>query len=200
MTIGDPKGEILDFQILKISREVVTPEVTRYPEDPKRVLSVSFKILEQDDGFCLQIIYVGSPSTNFTIDGQVEGFPYLIGTSQIKKSRFWLVYLNKVKPFGFMLIICVVLGVGTNVLSSNSDNFEKKVGRMSKFQETCIKWGRLIVAFVMIAFFAFVACSLFWLIIVNPVKYAKKEASQSLVESVPSSIIPHQGSTKMTDN
>lgn len=191
LTLGEPKGEILDFKILKISREVVTPEITRYPEDPKRVLSVNFKILEQDDGFSLQIIYIGSPSTDFTIDGQVEGVPYRIGSSQIEKTRFWLIYLNKVKIFGITLLILVAYLLTLAISDMISDHFKDKTSRGFELLKTYLKWGRIIFfAAMLIVFFT-------WVFIITPVKNAKKEARQSLVEGVPSSIVSHKGSTEM---
>lgn len=188
LTLGDPKGEILDFQILKISRKVVTPEVTRYAEDPARVLLVDFKILEQDDGFCLQIIYAGSSSTNFTIDGHIEGVPNHIGVSQLEESRFWVVYFRKLKMFGIFLIILAVGVGGILIFLSISEYLKKKAGKTFQFLKTCIEWSKLIVT-IAIWLFMFI-----WIFILNPLKEAKKEARQSLVESIPSSIVPHQES------
>lgn len=194
LTLGDPQGEILDFRILKRSRGVVAPEIARFPEDSKRVLSVKFKILEQNDGFCLQIIYLGSFSADITIDGQVEGVPYRIGASQIEESRFWVVYLNKVKAFAILLIAVVAATAGVVVFSYIADYVKNKAGRVFKVLETCIQWGKVIVFAAMIIWFVI------WILIMGPVKMAKKEARQSLVESVPSSIVPLQEPSEMPNN
>ena len=190
LILDDSKGEILDFQVMKTSREVVTPEITRYPEDPKLILSVNFKILEQNDGFCIQIIYVGSPSANFTIKGQIEGVPYLIGSSQIEESRFWLVYLGKVKTFFILFIVAISAILCLYLPDLIAEYLKQKASRL--FMVFKISLG-----IFLISFFIFL---IFWILIIAPVKDSKKEARQSLVESVPSSIVPLKESIKMPIN
>ena len=46
ITLDDPNGEILDYKILKYSRQVVKPMVERNSVEPKRSLALSFSILE----------------------------------------------------------------------------------------------------------------------------------------------------------
>ena len=187
LTLGDPQGEILDFQILKISRGIVAPNIIRYSKDTKRTLSVNFKILEQNDGFCVQIIYVGKPFAEFTIDGQIEGVPYHIGSSQVEGSRFWFVYFDKAKKFGLVLITIFVLFVAIVIFTKIVEYIERATGKAYVFLVAFLVWSKTIGSLAIMAFL------IFWVLILNPIRDAKKEAKLSLVESVPSSIVPIQG-------
>ena len=72
----DDSAEILDFKILNRSRQITGSEL--YPERVGRrlrALTVSFLILERDDGFTGQITYQGSGDAHLRISGTIEGAP-----------------------------------------------------------------------------------------------------------------------------
>ena len=82
ITLNDPQGEILDYSLQVISREVTNIKIIRSLEEPKLALSVDFDILEHNDGFCLQVIYLGNPTAKFNFSGEIKG----VSTS-IKKQQ-----------------------------------------------------------------------------------------------------------------
>jgi hypothetical protein len=71
--IDDPNARIIYPTTLKVSREVTGISVAPDPQDPERVLLVSFKILEKNDGTTCQIIYEGRPDARLVISGVIEG-------------------------------------------------------------------------------------------------------------------------------
>jgi hypothetical protein len=68
------KVEMLQARLLKTSRNVAGIAL-----DPSHLLdgelSVSWKILEKNDGGVVQVIYEGAPETNFSVSAVVEGQP-----------------------------------------------------------------------------------------------------------------------------
>lgn len=73
ITIEDTSAEIIDYKILKVSREIT--EIRLLPDSvkPKTTLNINFKILEQSDGFTAQILYIGNSKANISISGFLEG-------------------------------------------------------------------------------------------------------------------------------
>lgn len=88
ITLDDLKGEILDYRILKYSREVVKPIIERSSGDPNKSLSISFRILEQEDGFTGQIVYKGNPDAGITISGTIKGARQITTTAKLIRGRY----------------------------------------------------------------------------------------------------------------
>jgi hypothetical protein len=86
ISIPDSNGEILDFKILKNSRNITQCEL-RLDSVSKTKIDIHFKILEEDDGIVGQIIY----STNSSTGSPLK----LEGTIQGAKHGFSSFYKNK---------------------------------------------------------------------------------------------------------
>jgi hypothetical protein len=88
-------SEILDYKILKASREV--SKIRLFKKDSsKNSIFIDFKILEESDGFTSQIIYLGSKDSNLILTGDIEGVKSISST------------LKRVN-FGSLLLILVVV-------------------------------------------------------------------------------------------
>jgi hypothetical protein len=79
----DNATPILEATIRKESREVVQLALNT-DELQRGRASVSWNILEQNDGGVIQLIYAGDTDVNITIDGVVEGQPIILQQSSRK--------------------------------------------------------------------------------------------------------------------
>ncbi len=70
------------------------------------MLAFEFAILEKDDGFSLQLIYVGSPTALIKLSGLIEGVPHQIGTASIETGAFWSAFTE-----GAIIIPILLVGV-----------------------------------------------------------------------------------------
>jgi hypothetical protein len=64
--------EILNVQVLKQSREVISSQVSKISN---KVVQVSFEFLDYNDGFSLEILHTGKSSTDVDVSGTVLGAP-----------------------------------------------------------------------------------------------------------------------------
>jgi len=90
-----PAGEILDFRIKRMSRNVTNFKCER--EEPQSV-SCSWDILERNDGAVIELIYLGA-SGRVAIEGTIEGDK---GIRKAAPSRGFLV---SVEAIAFFLIL-----------------------------------------------------------------------------------------------
>jgi len=88
VSLKDKNGEILDYKILKTSREVVQPMIDRDSTNPKQNLTISFNILEQNDGLTCQLIFTGNPNAGFKISGTIEGVKDIITNPSLIRKIF----------------------------------------------------------------------------------------------------------------
>jgi hypothetical protein len=86
ISIKDHNSVVLDYKILKVSRNVVKPVITGNPVDPNRSLMLSFSILEPEDGFTGQIIYEGPPKVEFSISGTIEKIRRITTNTKMRDS------------------------------------------------------------------------------------------------------------------
>ncbi len=66
------KTPILEVSIRKVSREVIKLQL-KEDESQNGRISISWQILEQDDGGIIQLIYAGSPDVDIRCSGVIEG-------------------------------------------------------------------------------------------------------------------------------
>lgn len=66
----DPEAEVLAVTIARPSRKVVDCKVTR---DGKDSFILTFRILEQDDGCLINVIYSGPQSIKYAVEGEMVG-------------------------------------------------------------------------------------------------------------------------------
>lgn len=81
------KKPILEASIRKLSRDVINLQL-RTEEAQKGRISLSWQILEQNDGGIIQLIYAGGPDVDIRIDGVIEG------QKEIKRIEFF----KKIQP------------------------------------------------------------------------------------------------------
>lgn len=70
VTISDPESEIIDFRVLKMSRDPVKFRLMPGQKDNEVV--IQFQVLEQNDGAACQIIYTGEKESRLAISGFIE--------------------------------------------------------------------------------------------------------------------------------
>jgi hypothetical protein len=105
VSLDDPNCKILDHKILKVSRNLTKSLLSTHPSDPNRTLSISFTILEKNDGFTGQIIYKGNPTSAVQMFGTVQDAGPIRTDSEVRGSSFrqhygmWLTALLMVSIF-----------------------------------------------------------------------------------------------------
>jgi hypothetical protein len=106
--------EILNYKILKISRDITKIKLTRSVSVPMKTLDLDFKVLEENDGFVVQVIYLGGADVKFTMQGLIEDFRGEFGVENIKKSYILRSMFDKLSGFlvGLLLGIFVVSILG----------------------------------------------------------------------------------------
>ena len=179
ISLDAPRGEIIDYKILKVSREINKCEISHVLGTNKK-LKINFSILEEGDGLSGQIMYEGPRDAGLKISGVIEGVPGILTNPLVEKKRFWYEYPKKLLPYSiFIAIICfVTIGIPWVV---------EKV----KIQSTVLKkilsgLGALIV----IAFIAMAVFGMIIDIIIEPISETKEEARKNIVQYVPISISP----------
>lgn len=110
--IEDKAAEILDLRIAKTSRDIVAPKVLRSKTDSLRSFDVDFRILEEEDGFSLNAIYVGDPNSKFRLAGLVEGTKGEISSHKIENIYFWRYFWSNIKSAWWLFAIMIVSFVG----------------------------------------------------------------------------------------
>ena len=84
IVLQDPGVEILDYKVLKVSRPVARVHVVRsMSTGPLKTLTVTFSILEQNDGLSGQLIYEGGRTAPLVMAGTIEGVPRIETSTDI---------------------------------------------------------------------------------------------------------------------
>jgi hypothetical protein len=175
VTLEEKDGEILDHKILKVSRGVVRPLIQRDTADPKRKFNISFSVLEKNDGFTGQLIYVGNPNADLKIFGAIEGVEKILTTQQLISSQSWSEYGKKVGLMAIILVLGLFVGFILPKLQISPSKSERTVRTVK------------IVVLSMVAIF-----SLMWvyLTFIDSINIAKNIASKTYVSRIPGGIIP----------
>lgn len=184
--LEDPRGEILDFRLLKTSRDIT--EFTLLPDtsDPKHRIKIDFSILENRDGATGQIIYEGNPTALFSVSGVIEGAKQIETSDTMSDSVRWFDYI-KAFSFVWLMLICIsvmwLLFVITKRFSRVITRFTSS--RLGKFAK--VSWDTISFLFA-ISLFLIMAYSL----IIKPVKELKDRAKKEIVQKVPKDILPEK--------
>jgi len=72
-------SKILRTKILKMSREIIDFQIEKYAQSGQFVNEerFSWKILEHNDGVCLQVVFTGNPETPIFMKGTIKGVPFI---------------------------------------------------------------------------------------------------------------------------
>ncbi|HDY89968.1 MAG TPA: hypothetical protein ENH82_17840 [bacterium] len=176
VTLDDPKGEILDYKILKCSRKVVKPVVERNSFDPNKSLSLSFAILEQEDGLTCQVIYVGNPDAGLMISGIIENARKIITTTELIHSYIFK-NIGKIIAISILawLTFLIRFMINYHHLSKTKPKLtvRNKIKKMSR---------RIVITVFMFVVFFSLGHTAF--------KQAKEKASIAVIQEVPKDIVP----------
>jgi hypothetical protein len=107
ITLSD-SAEILDYKILKVSRDVSGVELIE--DTVKGGLLINFHALEYNDGFAGQLIYEGSKDARVIIEGGIEG------TTAFKDK------LSNVDPLYVVIALAILLIAAYILLVMNKRN------------------------------------------------------------------------------
>ena len=106
LQLSEETAEILDHRIVAVSRpEIVLAELVP-DESLSHVLHVSYRILERDDGFTGEIIYVGDPRAELHLVGALVG-----------SARIPLRTLEKPRPRTVVILALGVLSLSIALLA-----------------------------------------------------------------------------------
>lgn len=169
----EKSGEIIDFKLLKTTREVSKIKLSRSPENPQLSLDINFFILEPNDGFSAQILYSEISGGSFAIEGIIERTPAIITNDTFSEARFWYEYGKTfiIIPaiaaiFLFFLLVVIPL---------------KIIARKFIKEETRERIGKFGATAVLIFFAIFI-------LIISPAKTAKENAKKNITLNAPKSI------------
>lgn len=117
ITLSDPNAVIVDYKILKTSRKVVAPKIGIDTKHSGKYLSISFEILEKDDGIMGQVIYSGDPKADLVVSGTIEEVKQIITNHKlIKKSLVKEFCIDFFGPILICGLACGILGLRTYLL------------------------------------------------------------------------------------
>lgn len=106
-------SEILDFRVLKSSRDITGIALSAAAGNPGNRLEVGFDIPEKDDGAALQIIYAGPQDAAIHFEGVIVGAaqPTLKAVRAPRSSEQAFERLNRIIGWGGMLLGALLVGV-----------------------------------------------------------------------------------------
>jgi len=104
-----PPTRILESSIRGVTRDVVNARLDASESTHGR-LKVNWDILENFDGVRVQIIYAGSPKTQFDAQGVVEGQPRLTKLSISRTDKFIRILIVALASVG---VVAVLSGLGS---------------------------------------------------------------------------------------
>ena len=106
IALDDPSGKIIDYSILKTSREIVDPVLLRQV-DNETELELYFYLLEKNDGLSGQIIFQGYPESGLNITGIIRGAK----NRKIEKKEANISLRERTGRTEFFLTLWVILSV-----------------------------------------------------------------------------------------
>lgn len=178
VSLMDSQGEILDFKLIAQSRDIINAQVTRCESDKRNSLTFTFDILEELDGFTVQVIYVGEPTTGFSIEGVIEGVRGAISDEAFRKELLWRSYGSKLKGFIFALLLVFIFMLLPELFNYIRIKFGKRFEKAFNYLRICF-------SIILIISVLFVLTKV---IIIDPIKDAKKEAFLKLDQMVPAAL------------
>ena len=182
ISLDAPEGEIIDYRILKVSREINKCEISPVLDTNKK-LKINFLILKEGDGLSGQIMYEGPRDAGLKISGVIEGVPRILTNPLVEKKRFWHEYPKKLLIFVIIIAAICFLFIGTYL-------FVEKVGKKIKsivLKKILLGFGTLI----MIAGVAIVVFAMILGLIYKPILETKEETRKNIVQYAPDSISPY---------
>lgn len=106
--LNDTSSKILDYKVLKVSRpDVVKIGLKPSEKDPLRELIVEFNILEKNDGFTCEVIYLGNPLSTVNLLGAIEGVRKIDNNETVLGDRVWSLMFWLVPSFLIVSVITV---------------------------------------------------------------------------------------------
>lgn len=181
--IDEPQARIIDFKVLKISREVTNLQIQRNPNDADKSLLITFSILEQFDGVTGQIIYEGNPNSSISTLGVIEGAENIQTVSSLKPSFLWDVTFPFFKLFlsGLIIIILALIFVGVVInldmfIARRFPNKRRIISKVFSIMGTCL----------IVSFFVIIFGVIGWSIL----RQANKNNIERTIQSVPTRVLP----------
>ncbi len=180
MTLNDPNAVILDYKILKISRKIVSPKLLKNTSSPENSLSISFDILEEDDGISGQVIYSGKPDADLVVSGTIEDTKEILTNLNLAQRRFWSKLFKQ--PMFLMtfpmifFIIFILFAVRETIIDFKK---AKSADKKKAFTE-CILFSLLSIFFLIMPF----------VLVKGVIADIKREAVVNEIKNVPESIRP----------
>lgn len=179
ISLDAPGGEIIDYRILKVSREINKCEISPVLGANKK-LKINFLILEEGDGLSGQIMYEGPRDAGLKISGVIEGVPRILTNPLVEKKRFWYEYPKKLLIFSIFIAAICFLTIGIPWVVEKVD---KKIQSIV-LKKIVTGLGILII----IAGLAILAFAMIIGLILKPISESKEEARKNIVQYVPVSI------------
>jgi hypothetical protein len=112
-----PKAQILGAKISKATRDVIGASIDRSGL-AEGVVGTSWKILEQNDGFVVQLIFAGATETTIALEGTVErqqGVTQLMPIDRVRSPAEQLAYRRHVVRL--LLITVAIMGAAVSLLT-----------------------------------------------------------------------------------
>lgn len=174
VSFNDPSIQILDSKIISFSRGVTSPFFKQ--SIPESTFHLGFRILEENDGFAIQVVYAGDPDATVDILGVIEGAKIFIVNENIEElesssSFFWKTYLKKV---GYYLLLSLASALFLTVIFLIINKLSEKYS-MPKFVQKLSRYFVYIFWGLVIIFFLFLM----------PYLSSKRELKKNIIDLVP---------------
>ena len=194
VSLEGQNAEILDYKILKVSRpDIVAPRVSMIKDGVSR-LGIDFQILDHGDGFSVQLTFSGSPDAPLVISGAVEGAAEIGDAQAVARGRFWEEYGITIGATVLVILFIVLGAAGIDRAFEKGEELYKWSSAKITFTQKLLYYpmsmglaaakGALVLMGIGLLFVIVYALTY------GGIKKAEEKALESVVSSVPESIMP----------
>lgn len=181
IVFGDSSTSILDYKILRESRDVVNLNVS---QNSSNKIEIDFDILEQNDGFCMQLLIEADRVVYPIIEGNIEGIKKISRFSDFKGNKVTMTYLKNLIfyffiPFASAMLIVFIL----NKFADYLEYYLYEVNRVFNwFIMSIIFLSENIHRLIYLGYIIYVLVFLFW-------SNSKAEVEKNYFEVIPIEIL-----------
>jgi hypothetical protein len=185
LVLSSPNVEIIDYKTLAVSREEIVQPRIALNQYNGNTLDLSFDILEQDDGFSVQIIFMGSPDTEAEIKGVIEGAKGIRGMASENSYHFY-------KLMGTIIGLPLLLLLGSFIVTNSLGAWlGRRLSKVDFFRHNAMKLKQSkYLAFVPVVFIVATVAGTTLLIYTKEKQKIELKVVDSIVGTVPASIKP----------
>jgi len=191
LVLSSSNVEIIDYKTLAVSREEIVQPRIALNEYNGNTLDLSFDILEQNDGFSVQIIFAGSPDTEAEIKGVIEGAKGIRGMASENSYHFY-------KMMGTVIGLPLLLLLGSFLVSHLLGTWAgRRLSKIDFFRDNALRLKRSkYLVFLPVVFIVVTVAGTTLITYTTEKQKIESKVLNSIVGTVPASIKPLPDVTK----